>query len=121
MQDFINRPAVSLASHLKMGLYNIFPFPAEELRQGSFIPSSPAKRSAPAGASPDGYWDVLGQSHQGLATNLHQAGHLFYEYSDSRAQHALLPCPTQRGRGFLLLKMRARKNRPWDAAAHLLP
>jgi len=54
MQEFINRTAVSLDSHLKIGLYNILPFPAKEPRQGSFIPTLTTNWSVPAGSSSSG-------------------------------------------------------------------
>lgn len=83
MQEFINTTAVSLDSHLKIGLYSISPFPAEELRQGSFIPTFSAKRSVPAGSS--SRWlpgKLLGRATKAwppaTGPHLDQGGHLSY-------------------------------------------
>lgn len=54
MHEFINRITVNLEFHLKMHLYNIFPFPAQESKQGSFIPIPSAKWPVPEGSSARG-------------------------------------------------------------------
>lgn len=54
MHEFINRITVNLEFHLKMHLYNIFPFPAQESKQGGFIPIPSAKWPVPEGSSARG-------------------------------------------------------------------
>lgn len=80
MQEFINRITVGLESHLKMHLYNIFTFPAEESRQGSFIPIPSAKQPVPEGSSARGPPGILQQCHKGgppgMGPYLHHFGPL---------------------------------------------
>lgn len=102
MQGFINRTTVGLESCLKMGLYNIFPFPAEERRQGSFIPTPSANGQllqAPLLATWHAPSSTTQAGHQGLDLLLTElVTFSFMRQKQSSASNAASPRSDSTGR-----------------------